>query len=443
MADETLTAKLRLKLPKAMGLMVPKTPAARRVLWWLAVVLVVLLPWLLTVSRAASDASIALVAVLFLLDRAGAGDWQWIRVPWTALALLFWLWMVLCSAAGGSLGAFLQSVALVRFFLFVTALEAWVLTERRPKLVLHAAVILVTVWVVAECWQQLVFGTNVFGEPRFGDGALTGPFTRPRAGPVYLQLFFPAVLPALLFLTDRTDRLARVAAGVLLVGATATMILIGQRMPTVLLLFGLCLTALLYKQFRLPILLTFAAGAGLLALTPIVSPPTFAKLVVKFSSQMDHFWITQYGLLFARAVTMIQAHPWFGLGWDGFRNHCMDPRYLVQPSWLPAGNPSGEDGCAVHPHNYWTQIGTSAGVPGMVLFAVLVGMWLWRMGGRALRQNGRRAALLIFLAVAMWPIASTTSLFTVPNAGFTFLMIGWGLAEAMVPARDEGAPGVL
>jgi O-antigen ligase len=97
----------------------------------------------------------------------------------------------------------------------------------------------------------------------------------------------------------------------------------------------------------------------------------------------------------------------------------------------------------VHPHNYWTQIGTSAGVPGMVLFAVLVGMWLWRMGGRALRQNGRRAGLLIFLAVAMWPIASTTSLFTVPNAGFTFLMIGWGLAEAMVPARDEGAPGVL
>jgi O-antigen ligase len=359
------------------------------------------------------------------------------------LALVFWAWMVLCSAASLSVSGFVQSLALVRFFVFIAALESWVLAERRSKLWLHAAVILAALWVAGECWQQYLLGTNLYGEPRFGDGALTGPFTRPRAGPVYLQLFFPAVLPALLFLTDRPGRASRIAAGALLIVATLTMILIGQRMPMVLLLFGLCLTALLYKRFRLPILLTFAVGAGLLALTPIVSPPTFAKLVVKFSDQMDHFWITQYGQLFARAVTMIQAHPWLGLGWDGFRNHCMDPQYLVQPSWLPAGNPAGAGGCAIHPHNYWTQIGTSAGVPGMVLFAVLVGIWLWRMGGRALRQNGRRAALLIFLIVSMWPIASTTSLFTVPNAGFTFLMIGWGLAEAAWPVRDEGLGEVL
>ncbi len=423
--------------------LLPVAPAAHRRLWWLAAALTVLLPGLLVVSRAAADASIAVVAGLFLLDRAGAEDWRWIRLPWTAVALVLWAWMVLCSIAGGSVAAFLQALVLARFFVFVAALESWVLVERRPRLVLHAAVILVTLWVVVECWQQFVFGTNVFGEPRFGDGALTGPFTRPRAGPVYLQLFFPAVLPALVFLTDRTDRISRVAAGVLLVLSTLTMILIGQRMPMVLLLFGLCLTALLFKRFRLPILVTFAVAGVLLALTPIVSPPTFAKLVVKFSEQMNHFWTTQYGLLFARAVTMIQAHPWFGLGWDGFRNHCMEPAYLVQPSWLPAGNPTGEGGCAIHPHNYWTQIGTTAGVPGMVLFAVLVGMWLWRIGGRNLRRNGRRAALLIFLVVSMWPIASTTSLFTVPNAGFTFLMIGWGLAEAVGPVRDEGMNEVL
>jgi hypothetical protein len=44
--------------------------------------------------------------------------------------------------------------------------------------------------------------------------------------------------------------------------------------------------------------------------------------------------------------------------------------------------------------------------------------------------NDRQAALLVIVCVAMWPIASTTSLFTVPNAGWFFLMVGWGLAEA-------------
>jgi hypothetical protein len=38
--------------------------------------------------------------------------------------------------------------------------------------------------------------------------------------------------------------------------------------------------------------------------------------------------------------------------------------------------------------------------------------------------------VLIAVFVAMWPIASATSLFTVPNAGWVFLMVGWGLAEA-------------
>jgi hypothetical protein len=33
------------------------------------------------------------------------------------------------------------------------------------------------------------------------------------------------------------------------------------------------------------------------------------------------------------------------------------------------------------------------------------------------------------VCIAFWPIASTTGLFTLPNAGWLFLLIGWGLAE--------------
>jgi O-antigen ligase len=411
--------------------LIPSDPRAHRRLWWVSIVLVLLLPAVLMGARGAADAMIVAVALLFLAHSAGARDWTWMRAPWTALGLAVWLWMVICSIIMGGADSVLQALGLLRFFVFVAALECWVLADRRARTWLHAVVILATLWVAGECWQQYLFGTNVFGVPRFVDGALSGPFTRPRAGPIYLELIFPALLPPLLFLTNRPNRVRWAVAMGLLALAMVTMILIGQRMPMMLLLLGLCVTGLLYRRFRLPILLTIAVGAVLLALTPVVSPPTFAKLVVKFSTQMEHFWTSDYGLLFARAVTMIQAHPWLGLGWDGFRNHCMDPQYLVQPSWLPPGNPTAAGGCAIHPHNYWTQIGTTAGVPAMLMWAVLVGLWLWRMCGRGFRNNGRRAALLVFLVVSMWPIASTTSLFTVPNAGFTFLMIGWGLAEAL------------
>jgi O-antigen ligase len=412
--------------------------ACRR-LWWGAIVLVLLLPAALMAARALADAMMVGVALLFLLDRAGARDWTWLRAPWTALGLMVWAWMVVCSVLMAGIPGVAQAVAALRFFIFIPALECWVLTDRRARLWLHAVVILAALWVAGECWQQLLFQTNVFGMPRFVDGALTGPFLRPRAGPIYLELMFPAVLPALLALTRRPGRIRWAAALGLLALAVVTMILIGQRMPTMLMLLGLVLTALMFRRFRLPIVLTVVAGAVLLALTPIVSPPTFAKLVVRFGSQMEHFWTTAYGLIFARAVTMIQAHPWLGLGWDGFRNHCMDAAYLVQPSWLPAGDPTSNGGCAIHPHNYWTQVGTTAGVPAMVMWAVLVGLWLWRLGRGGIRGNGRRAALLVFIVVSMWPLASTTSLFTVPNAGFTFMLIAWGLAEA----RDQPDPTLV
>ena len=213
--------------------------------------------------------------------------------------------------------------------------------------------------------------------------------------------------------------------------AAATMILIGQRMPTLLLALGLCLSGLMFRQFRLPVVLTLAICVAVVAVLPVVSPPTFAKLVVHFTQQMEHFWDTPYGLIFDRAVTMVQLHPWIGLGWDGYRDNCMQPAYLGGVSWLPVRTPADAFGCNLHPHNYWLQVATTAGLPGVVLFAAMIGAWLQRMrGGAAHLTNDRRAALLIIVFVTFWPIQSSTSLFTVPNAGWVFLMVGWGLAEA-------------
>lgn len=405
--------------------------------------LALLLPIALLMGRAYGEAMATALAVFFLIDRAMLRDWDWLRAPWTAAAFALWLWVLLCTLVTGTAPAIVQAVVLVRFFLLLAALDTWALdagarAERRGRVWLQWVVLGCALWLLGEVWHQYLSGANLSGVPRAGDGALTGPFTRPRAGPVYLELFFPAFLPVLLYLTGRPGWGRWLTALLILAVTTATMVLIGQRMPAMLLLLGLCATGLLFRRFRLPVLVALLAAGVLLALTPIISPPTFAKLVVKFSDQMEHFFATPYGMLFGRAVTMIQAHPWLGLGWDGFKDHCMDPAYLTGVSWLPVSNPASPDGCSVHPHNYWTQIATTCGLPGLALFGLLVGLWLWRMaGGTAFRRNGRRGALLVFLIVSMWPIASATSLFTFPNAGWTFLMIGWGLAEARGDDRLE------
>jgi O-antigen ligase len=390
-----------------------------------------LLPVALLYARAIGDGVLTLIAVLFLAGHWAGGDWHWLRTKWTRLALLFWGWMLLCTVVSGNWPAIGQALASLRFFLFAAALENMVLADAVARRRLWYVVLATALWIFVEVWQQYLLGVNVFGYPRWADGALTGPFRGPTAGSAYLSVFFPAFLPLCFLLLRQPNIVGRILGIGVPVVAAATMILIGQRMPALLMAVGLCASGLLFRQFRLPLLLTFAISGLVLALTPILSPPTFEKLVVHFTDQVQHFWASPYGLIFARAVTMIQANPWMGLGWDGYRNGCMRPEYLSGVSWLTVSDPASAVGCNLHPHNYWLQVATSAGLPGVVLFGSLVVVWLRRIAGAAgYLSNDRRAALLISVFVSMWPVASATSLFTVPNAGWLFLMVGWGLAEA-------------
>jgi O-antigen ligase len=395
---------------------------------------VLVLPVILPYARSIADGLLSLVGALFLLNRAARSDWEWLRAPHTRLMFLLWAWMLLCTLATPSVQPIEQALAGLRLFVFVAALEYWVLADGLARRRLWYVVLGIAVWIALECWQQYLLGSSLSGYRRFADGALTGPFLRPIAGATYLAVLFPAILPLCLMLLRRGHRIDQVCAVAALAFAVATMLLIGQRMPSLLMLLGLCFAGLLFRQLRVPVMLTLVAGAVLLALLPVVSPPTFAKLVVRFTQQLETFWQTPYGWIFARAATMIQANPWLGLGWDGFRDNCMQPAYLGGVSWLPVADPANPDGCNIHPHNYWLQIATSAGLPGLVLFAVLAVVWLWRITGAAdYLGSDRRAALLVTVFVLLWPIASATSLFTVPNAGWVFLMVGWGLAEARHP----------
>jgi len=409
----------------------PRVASSPKWLFQGALVATLLVPPALFAGRAIADALISLIAVAFLIVRLSARDWSWLEAPHIRLSLIFWLWVVICTLATGTLGAIGQGAAVVRLFLFAAALETWLLCHPAQRRQLWYVVFAVACWLVLQTWQQYFFGANIFAAPRWASGVLTGPFFRPRAGVTLQALYFPAFLPPAMALLRNRRTLARLGGALVLIVPMLTMVVIGQRMPMLLLLFGLVLTGLLLPQFRLAIIGGLIVFALALALAPKISPTTYATLVVVFVHRMENFWSTPYALLYERATVMIAAHPWLGLGFDGFRNHCNDPQYFQTLPWLPVTHVTDPNACSIHPHNYWLQIATSAGIPGLVLFAVLCGQWLVRIGAGVVhgRSTPIQVGLFVAFCVAFWPIASTTSLFTLPNAGWIFLTIGWGLAE--------------
>ena len=399
--------------------------------------LVLLLPLAIMATRAGADAMIAAVAGLFLLRSWRAREWDWTRHWLVWLSAAWWGWVIVCSLPGlgqGGVKSLLQAVAMGRYLLFVVALWLWLLREATMRRRLAIMLALVAGWIILECWQQYLLGSNIVGDQRWMDGALTGPFHAPRAGPELVLILFPAILPGALWLLNDGRWWRRALGAAWFALGILTMVLIGQRMPALLTGLGLVVCSLVLPPLRRAALATMAAALLLVAATPVLSPPTFHKLVVHFSQQMRHFPRSDYGQLYIRATVMGLDNPWTGLGFDGFRDHCHDARYEHGLPGLGIQDSAARSpgACNIHPHNHYLEALTEGGFPGLALFAALVLGWWWTLARGLARGDPVQASCFIASVLAFWPLASTSALFTLPIAGWIFLVLGLGLGATRV-----------
>jgi hypothetical protein len=399
---------------------------------------ILLLPLFLMHAHGIAEGSIAVADVCFLIRSAVTRDWAWLRTPWLMIGLVFWAWVLLCTLPVPALGlgeggqpALVQAVVMVRFLVLIAAMEHAILRDQSARRWLGWVVAAAAAYIAGQAIIQFVFGRNLFGEPAGADGVLSGPFGKPRAGPPLARILLPALVPVVAGLLRRPG-IGSVAAGyaLLLVGV-AVMVLIGQRMPLLLTVLGIVVVALLLRQLR-PAMIVAAVVAGLvLAASPVVAPQAHYRLVDKFSSQMETFATTPYGELYARAFEIGMRNPITGLGMDGFRYGCPEPRYFRPSFDGRQADGGGAEICWHHPHNYYFEALDDGGFVGLGLFCALVVAWLSTMG-RALRREPRPVLVGLFAAavIQLWPIASTTGFYTLPVAGWSFLLLGWGMAEA-------------
>src|SRR5208337_143281 len=85
-------------------------------------------------------------------------------------------------------------------------------------------------YIAVQSAIQFAFGRNLYGIPPGGDGELTGPFAKPRAGPALTRILLPALIPPVAALLRRPGLRPHFAGYALLLAGMAVMVLIGQRM---------------------------------------------------------------------------------------------------------------------------------------------------------------------------------------------------------------------
>jgi len=389
-----------------------------------------------------AEICIAITDVLFVAEMARTKNTAWAKQPWFIAAMFWWAWTLFCSSpvfvtAGFTL-SFLQALVIIRFILFTAALQSWLLTTPNARRAAWLVLALSCLWIGMESWQQYITGRNIFGNPRWGDGSLTGPFWKPRAGQLYAHLLFTALLPPVLICFARPGRLWRGFGVALAVLGVVTSVLIGQRMGTLLTGMGLAVTALFIPQLRRAALLAAIVAAVVLVATPYISPPTYGKLVGETSHNLHHFWLSPYGELFTRATVMGLQSPWHGWGYNGFRAFCPEPQFNGGlPALGIAPTSLALAACNLHPQNYYIQAFSDAGFPGLALFVIMNLIWLQNLAaglwGRT--KNPVRVGLFIGVLTYSWPLASTDEFPILYMLGWFFFLLGLGLAHAHISAN--------
>jgi hypothetical protein len=410
-----------------------------------ALAAVLLTPLMLLHAHSFADAMIAIADGCFLWRSALTGDWTWLRPLWMRLSLLWWGWLVVCSMPIPALGlgesdwgGFAQAAAILRFVVLLGAMAHSILRPEAARRWLAWVIAASAAWIAGQSLLQYATGHNLWGDPRGGDGELTGPFAKPRAGPPLSRIIFPVLVPPAALLLARRGWVPKAGAFALVLGGIAVMVLIGQRMPLMLTGLGFVVCGLLLRRLRPVVLAAGIAGLALVAGSAIVSPPTYHRLVLKFTAQMDTFPTTQYGELYARAWEIGRQHPITGRGVDGFRTGCMLPRYFGPTFDGRLKDGGGAAICAHHPHNFYMEALDQGGFPGLVLFSAAALGWLLATGRGLVRNpDPLRVGLFASVFIQVWPLASTSAFISMPMGGWMFLMMGWGLAEAKWGAGAE------
>jgi O-antigen ligase len=381
------------------------TLSSAHVLRRITIVSVMLLPLLLLHAHGVAEAVIGMADVCFLIHCVLTRDFSWLGTRWLWVAAAWWTWLVLCSLPirGTDLGeggarSLVQALLTVRFLILVIAMEWLVLRTAEARRWLYGLVAASAAWIALNTVIQYVFGRNLLGWPPAGEGVLTGPFGTARAGPPMARIILPSVLPVVANLLIQARARATAIVYVLLLGSVAVMILIGQRMPLVLIVLGLVVVAVLIRRLRPVVLAAAAAGALLLAASPVVAPNAYYRLVEKFSAQMTHFSVSHYGLLYTRAWEVGVQNPLTGRGFDGFATGCPRPEYF-RPSF-DGSQPDGGGAviCWDHPHNHYLQALDDGGFIGLALFCMMGIAWLVPLG-RGLWRNPAPLRVALFAAI--------------------------------------------
>ncbi len=290
-----------------------------------------------------------------------------------------------------------------------------------------------TVFVSLDIFYQFFNGKDIFGfvgqnrklSGPFGDEFIAGGFIQ------RYSLFAFFLLP-IFFSNHKLNKYNKYFIPILFIIFFSTLIMTGNRMPTIVFLFSVTLILIFQKQtrkFLIPFVIIFSLIFLILFKSNITVKNNFLSFYAEISKMTqlvaDKDFFNKNSNWYLKEFSSFY-HTWLinkyiGGGIKNFRYYChARPQNVKDPNFV----------CNMHPHNYYLEILTETGVIGFVLVVTifLYIVYLSFIKKYFLNSNLKNNNLIIpfiFLFLAeIFPLKSTGSFFTTGNSTYLFLLIG-------------------
>ena len=273
---------------------------------------------------------------------------------------------------------------------------------------------------------QFFYGKDLFGYPK-SDYKLSGPFGEELIAGAYIQRFSIFIFFLItFFFKPKNLKIKLFTLSFLFILIFFSILITGNRMPTILFLLLYGLVFLIEKRLRLYFLL-FVPMIGLVFflfynLIPYVQNFTvsFLNRIFEFNTFIKEVFIlgseprmtNPYLHEFYSGFVTWKLNPFIGGGVDSFYFNCSK----VVPF------------CNSHPHNYYLEILSELGVFGFILIIFILIKLLQILYIKKIYQvtsilNRLITPFLLLLIIEIFPLKSSGSFFTTGNTTFIFFLL--------------------
>jgi len=358
----------------------------------------------------------------------------------------------------------LKSFLFVRFILLILILDTLLYNKIIDLKKFFLSSLICTSFVSFDVILQYITGVDLFGYKNFANWN-SGPFGDELIAGSYLKNFsFFAIF--FIFLNFKNTNMKNPLLIFITTSHLTAMLVSGNRMPTILFLFGCFLLVLFIKNIR------FSITAGVVIFVGIFlflekKDETLKQNYAVFLSDINILKIfnnnkitknnnlvsekkntlddqdsisknviflrhSGYARVFKTSILIWLEQPLTGFGLKSFRVKCWD---VLAKDNIKNSEPQ-DISCGNHPHNYYLEILSEAGIVGFILFFLFF-IFLLRNSFYTIKEmyktNGHEliilAPVIISIVLEIWPLRSTGSFFTNTNATFFWLIVGMLLSS--------------